>query len=150
MPRVIGMSYNQFLVRPGHKSEIAISMLDQSEMNFRFLDNDTRNQRLHEYADYMKLNIGDVEKQKENQRLCTIKDINNIIDFVKKHSDKDVIVHCNAGISRTGAIVYLLHKLGYQNNQEWVVKNDYIKSEKYLPNRYMISLIESVMVLSQE
>lgn len=145
MPRVIGMSYNQFLVRPGHKSEIAISMLDQSEMNFRFLDNDTRNQRLHEYADYMKLNIGDVEKQKENQRLCTIKDINNIIDFVKKHSDKDVIVHCNAGISRTGAIVYLLHKLGYQNNQEWVVKNDYIKSEKYLPNRYMISLIESVM-----
>lgn len=145
MPRVIGMSYNQFLVRPGHKSEIAISMLDQSEMNFRFLDNDTRNQRLHEYADYMKLNIGDVEKQKENQRLCTIKDINNIIDFVKKHSDKDVIVHCNAGISRTGAIVYLLHKLGYQNNQEWVVKNDYIKSEKYLPNRYMISLIESVV-----
>lgn len=150
MPRVIGMSYNQFLVRPGHKNEIAISMLDQSEMSFRFLDKDTRNQRLHEYADYMKLNIGDVEKQKENQRLCTIKDINNIIDFVKKHSDKDVIVHCNAGISRTGAIVYLLHKLGYQNNQEWVVKNDYIKSEKYLPNRYMISLIESVMVLSQE
>ena len=145
MPRVIGMSYNQFLVRPGHKNEIAISMLDQSEMNFRFLDQDTRNQRLHEYADYMKLNIGDVEKQKENQRLCTIKDINNIIDFVKKHSDKDVIVHCNAGISRTGAIVYLLHKLGYQNNQEWVVKNDYIKSEKYLPNRYMISLIESVV-----
>lgn len=145
MPRVIGMSYNQFLVRPGHKNEIAITMLDQSEMNFRFLDQDTRNQRLHEYADYMKLNIGDVEKQKENQRLCTIKDINNIIDFVKKHSDKDVIVHCNAGISRTGAIVYLLHKLGYQNNQEWVVKNDYIKSEKYLPNRYMISLIESVV-----
>lgn len=145
MPRVIGMSYNQFLVRPGHKNEIAISMLDQSEMNFRFLDQDTRNQKLHEYADYMKLNIGDVEKQKENQRLCTIKDINNIIDFVKKHSDKDVIVHCNAGISRTGAIVYLLHKLGYQNNQEWVVKNDYIKSEKYLPNRYMISLIESVV-----
>lgn len=145
MPRVIGMSYNQFLVRPGHKNEIAISMLDQSEMNFRFLGQDTRNQKLHEYADYMKLNIGDVEKQKENQRLCTIKDINNIIDFVKKHSDKDVIVHCNAGISRTGAIVYLLHKLGYQNNQEWVVKNDYIKSEKYLPNRYMISLIESVV-----
>lgn len=145
MPRVIGMSYNQFLVRPGHKNEIAISMLDQSEMNFRFLDKDTRNQRLREYADYMKLNIGDVEKQKENQRLCTIKDINNIIDFVKKHSDKDVIVHCNAGISRTGAIVYLLHKLGYQNNQEWVVKNDYIESEKYLPNRYMISLIESVV-----
>lgn len=145
MPRVIGMSYNQFLVRPGHKNEIAISMLDQSEMDFRFLDKDTRNQRLHEYADYMKLNIGDVEKQKENQRLCTIKDINNIIDFVKKHSDKNVIVHCNAGISRTGAIVYLLHKLGYQNNQEWVVKNDYIKSEKYLPNRYMISLIESVV-----
>lgn len=145
MPRVTGMSYNQFLVRPGHKNEIAISMLDQSEMNFRFLDQDTRNQRLHEYADYMKLNIGDVEKQKENQRLCTIKDINNIIDFVKKHSDKDVIVHCNAGISRTGAIVYLLHKLGYQNNQEWVVKNNYIKSEKYLPNRYMISLIESVV-----
>lgn len=145
MPQVTGMSYNQFLVRPGHKSEIAISMLDQSEMNFRFLDQDTRNQKLHEYADYMKLNIGDVEKQKENQRLCTIKDINNIIDFVKKHSDKDVIVHCNAGISRTGAIVYLLHKLGYQNNQEWVVKNNYIKSEKYLPNRYMISLIESVV-----
>lgn len=71
----------------------------------------------------MKLNIGDV----------------------KKHSDKEAIVHCNAGISRTGAIVYLLHKLGYQNNQEWVVKNDYIKSEKYLPNRYMISLIESVV-----
>ena len=56
-----------------------------------------------------------------------------------------MIVHCNAGISRTGAIVYLLHKLGYQNNQEWVVKNDYIKSKKYLPNRYMISLIESVV-----
>lgn len=145
MPRVIGMSYNQFLVRPGHKNEIAISMLDQSEMNFRFLDKDARNQRLYEYADYMKLNIGDVEKPKENQRLCTIKDIYNIIDFVKKYPNKDVIVHCNAGISRTGAIVYLLHKLGCQNNQEWVVKNDYIKSEKYLPNRYMISLIESVV-----
>lgn len=145
MPRVIGMSYNQFLVRHGHKSEIAISMLDQSERNFRFLDENTRNQRLHEYADYMKLNIGDVEKQKENQRLCTIKDINNVIDFAKEYPNKDVIVHCNAGISRTGAIVYLLHKLGYQNNQEWVVKNNYIKSEKYLPNRYMISLIESVV-----
>lgn len=145
MPRVIGMSYNQFLVRPGHKSEIAISMLDQAERNFRFLDEDTRNQRLHEYADYMKLNIGDVEKQKENQRLCTIKDIDNIIGFVKEYPNKDVIVHCNAGISRTGAIVYLLHKLGYRNNQEWVVKNNYIKSKKYLPNRYMISLIESVV-----
>ena len=53
MPRVIGMSYNQFLVRPGHKNEIAISMLDQSEINFRFLDKDTRDQRLREYADYV-------------------------------------------------------------------------------------------------
>lgn len=145
-PQAIGMSYRNFLNRHGDKSEVAISILSDTEKSYMFLDECNRTQRLNEYKNYLKLNIDDVEKTVQGKKLCTIEDINNVVDFVKKYPKENIVVHCNTGISRTGAIIYLLHKLGYQDNQKWIIENNSIKSQKYVPNRYMVSLIESVVM----
>lgn len=144
--QAIGMSYENFLNYQGSKKEIAISMLSKTEKDYMLFDEHNRNQRLNQYKDYLKLNIDDIEKPVQGQRLCTIGDIDNVIEFVRKYPNKNVVVHCNSGVSRTGAIIYLLHKLNYQDNQKWIVKNNYIRSQKYVPNRYMVSLIESVVM----
>lgn len=145
-PQAIGMSYRNFLNKHGDKSEVAISILSDTEKSYMFLDECNRTQRLNEYKNYLKLNIDDVEKTVQGKKLCTIEDINNVVDFVKKYPKENIVVHGNTGISRTGAIIYLLHKLGYQDNQKWIIENNSIKSQKYVPNRYMVSLIESVVM----
>lgn len=40
-----------------------------------------------------------------------------IAEFIKKHSDASIIVHCMAGISRSAAVVRLLLELGWQEGK---------------------------------
>lgn len=40
----------------------------------------------------------------------TISDTYKILDFVETNKDKTLLVNCNAGVSRSGAICFFIHK----------------------------------------
>lgn len=40
-----------------------------------------------------------------------------IADFIRKNSDKTILVHCEAGVSRSAAVCSVLHDLGWEYRQ---------------------------------
>jgi predicted protein tyrosine phosphatase len=53
---------------------------------------------------------------------ATSEQIRAIIDFIIDNSDKNIIVHCTAGVSRSGAIALFAHvMLGYELRENfWI------------------------------
>lgn len=58
-------------------------------------------------------------------------DIRPIVEFLKKHPNRDVLVNCAAGISRSGAVAAFLNDMGY-----------------YWPKTYRNTAIPNVVVLN--
>ncbi len=63
---------------------------------------------LGQYADVLRLAFEDFDAQRmhpENAVLCSPVDAQQIVEFTRRHRGKNLVVHCAAGISRSGAIV---------------------------------------------
>lgn len=62
-------------------------------------------------------------------------ELQKIVDFVNKHKDKvSCIIHCSAGISRSGAVASFM----YDKFQSEVDKESFVKNNKQiLPNLYI-------------
>lgn len=68
---------------------------------------------------------------------------NQIVDFIKKHKDfPDLIVHCEAGISRSAAVAAAISK--------YVNGNDLYFFQHYLPNAWVYGRLVRAFFLSDK
>lgn len=108
------------------------------------LDIDNNEQKFDKSIDnFLQVKMWDIEKDLfENGVLKYEKPNDNqlkiIVDFINKHKDKTVfIVHCSAGISRSGAVATFLYDkfLLEIDNEQFRRENKYIRPNLYILNR---------------
>jgi len=76
-------------------------------------------------------------------KLFSKKDAKIIINFIKKHKDSmeelTLIIHCNAGVSRSGAIGW------FACNLLGLDRNKFLQQNRTLyPNKYILQILESL------
>lgn len=108
------------------------------------LDIDNNEQKFDKSIDnFLQVKMWDIEEDLfENGELKyekpNDKELKKIVDFINKHKDKSVfIVHCSAGISRSGAVVIFLYDkfLSEIDKEQFRRENKYIRPNLYILNR---------------
>ena len=86
---------------------------------------------------------GELKYEKPNDN-----ELKKIVDFINKHKDKSVfIVHCSAGISRSGAVATFL----YDKFLSEIDKVQFRRENKYIrPNLYVLKRLKSLDVVVLE
>jgi predicted protein tyrosine phosphatase len=86
----------------------------------------------------------EIEKQlgtklEETYRIFHEKDAKKIVDFIEKNEGKTFIIHCEAGISRSGAVGQYMRDF-----YEWVDKEDFDNrvEKKIFPNMLVLRLLK--------
>lgn len=80
-------------------------------------DPETPDAELHPDAKWdaiLRIKFWDVDRVWQDYTPATEKDIFDIFEFIKRHWDKNIYVHCEAGISRSGAIRQFLEDNGWK------------------------------------
>ena len=100
MNEVIILSREQFIDKILHKVDeikdtFFISILEPDD-DFENLHEDTNNFKTWKFYD--------VEYDIDNYKAITFEQAKEIYEFIKKNEGKKLIVHCYAGVSRSGAI----------------------------------------------
>lgn len=72
--------------------------------------------------------------------LMEYKDAKKIVDFVSKYKDKIIIVHCDAGQSRSAGVAAALSK--YYNNDD----SEYFNNPRFTPNMWCYKLILNALM----
>jgi len=80
------------------------------------------------YHEILKMRFDDEEREDIGASLITEEQAERIIDFALKNIDKDIFVNCDAGLSRSPAIVVALEEI-FNNND---VKDKYQLYNKYV------------------
>jgi predicted protein tyrosine phosphatase len=82
--------------------------------------------------------ILDVRRNKILKPMTTEQGL-NIIDFIDSNRDRNFIVHCLAGVSRSGAVGQFIQEYLGLDYDEFVKHNPNI-----LPNRYILNLLRDL------
>ena len=112
------------------------------------LDIDNNEQKFDKSIDnFLQVKMWDIEEDLfENGELKYEKpndnELKKIVDFINKHKDKSVfIVHCSAGISRSGAVATFL----YDKFLSEIDKEQFRRENKYIrPNLYILNRLKSL------
>lgn len=112
------------------------------------LDIDNNEQKFDKSIDnFLQVKMWDIEEDLfENGELKYEKpndnELKNIVDFINKHKDKSVfIIHCSAGISRSGAVATFL----YDKFLSEIDKEQFRRENKYIrPNLYILNRLKSL------
>ena len=74
--------------------------------------------------------------------LFTNEQAKELYEFIKINKDKSrAIIHCGAGISRSGAIGVFIHSLYGNNSPEMTYEEFKRKNPRILPNSYVLRLL---------
>jgi predicted protein tyrosine phosphatase len=106
--------------------------------------------------DHLSLQFWDITKSQYEKfhksfpgaRAFSKKDAKSVIDFLKKHhnSEKEsvLIVHCDAGVSRSGAIGWFACKFLNVNRKMFLHYNKNI-----FPNKYILKILENMAKIEE-
>lgn len=88
-------------------------------------------------VDILRLHFDDIPYPIENYTLMNKEHSEKIKNFIDKYkgSINNIVVHCNAGISRSGAVGCILAR--YLNGSD----DDMFRSGKYIPNKHIYKLM---------
>lgn len=111
------------------------------------LDCDNNEQKYdHSIKNFLQVKMWDIEKTiKSNDKVYkkpSIVELRKIVKFVNKHKDKDIwIVHCSAGISRSGAVATFI-KDKFIND---IDKQNFYRENKFInPNLYILNKLKDL------
>ena len=113
-----------------------ISIIDNDEKKFdKLIDNFLQVKMWDIEEDLFK--NGQLKYERPND-----KELKNIVDFINKHKDKSAfIVHCSAGISRSGAVATFL----YDKFLSEIDKEQFRRENRYIiPNLYILNRLKSL------
>lgn len=116
MPKLYGFSINEFIHYHPEPNTVSISFNSKIDQQFDPKLYDQLKIKYQEYNDVLVIHADDVPNPVDNCQVFTKNDAQNIKNFVKKYHDHNIIVHCNAGISRTGSVIHYI-KQEYPNFQ---------------------------------
>lgn len=125
LPKYVFDSLFKDLDFSSYKKTCFISILD--------LDNDEN--KWNKSDNFLQVRMWDVDKTVSKYELPNDLELKKIVDFINLNKDKDnFIIHCSAGISRSGAVALFIHdkfidcidkdKFRRENNQ--ILPNLYI------------------------
>ena len=124
------------------------SFTSETMKNFHYacfisiLDPDNDEDRYDSTLDnFLKVKMWDIEETlvADNGRVFSKpsdKELDRIYEFIQQHKDKvRFVVHCSAGISRSGAVAEFIKEIHHEN----IDKEQYMKDNKYIqPNLYIL------------
>lgn len=144
MKKVLGLSFKRFLeLDPAEISDDRINLIEfwsQAEQEYAYLAETKRKNRLLQYNSFIRLQIDDITHPLAGLHLMSDEDAQRLIKFIEKHLGETFVVHCNEGISRTGAVVYILDRYyGYFSGERWLSRG---RSGHYNANRYILAELE--------
>lgn len=118
-PEVIGTSKDW--VETYKDPAVVISIGDPGESKPRYAV---------DHIDVLRLEFDDVDEEIGSEYVMfDFQHARKILDYLKKHEGKPVVVHCNAGISRSAAVVkYMVDKLGYLRSER---PSNTVKADHY-------------------
>jgi predicted protein tyrosine phosphatase len=111
---------------------------EKDELAFISINDSTRCESYFkvDHSNVLKLYFDDIVEEIEPFKLFSDEDALKTIEFIKKHIDKRFIVHCQAGISRSGAIgTFINEKISYLSPEDFKAKNPYISPNQYVYNK---------------
>lgn len=110
MPKLQGFSIAEFIHYHPEPHSVAISF--NSKLDHQF-DPKLYNQlqiKYQAYDDTLVIQADDISQPDANCQLFTKADAQSIKEFVKQYHDHNIVVHCNAGVSRTGSVIHYIQQ----------------------------------------
>jgi len=98
-----------------------------------------------DYNNFITLHFDDITKEGDlsptnrgTTKIFSEKDAEKIVKFVKENTGKIFIVHCAAGISRSGAVGTFINDFCNYDYEQFKKDNPFI-----LPNQYILSILKN-------
>ena len=110
MPKLQGFSIDEFIDYQPAPNTVAISFNSKLDQQFNPDLYDQLNAKYQAYDDTLVIRADDVVKPVDDCQVFTKADAQAIKDFVKQHPEHNIIVHCNAGVSRTGSVIHYIQE----------------------------------------
>jgi len=95
--------------------------------------------------DYISLCFQDIAYEKGEYNRFTDKQADEVLSFVDKHKDKNFLVHCDAGISRSGAVGTFVCRYLKKDEKIFSSMNPYIR-----PNNLVLDKLQDKAGLKDE
>lgn len=127
------------------KDTAFISIIGSEECRKYYNNNDKIHWFKNEHDNVLNLEFDDVTEDVINDNVkftsMTIEQAKKCVDFIDRNKGKTFIVHCFAGISRSGAVSQFIYD--FYNDE-----NIYEKFKEYnshiMPNNYVLTLLKRV------
>lgn len=110
MPKLYGFSITEFIHYHPETNTVAISFNSKLDQQFDPKLYKQINAKYQEYNDVLEIHADDVPKPVDSCQVFTKNDAQKIKEFVKKYHNHNIIVHCNAGVSRTGSVIHYIQQ----------------------------------------
>ena len=126
-------NYNQFYISINNSNAQPYFKENHSNVLNLFFDDVTQNYKQHEIVDYEKRTI----RTSRNLKAITDEDAITILEFLEQNKDcPSLIVHCSAGISRSGAVGLFINDYMRQSYFDFMKINPQVK-----PNPLVLELL---------
>lgn len=104
------------------------------------LDPDNEETKYEPADNFLQVKMWDIEQDEESKGRFFPKppdsELKKIVEFVEKHKDKICfIVHCSAGVSRSGAVVTYIREKYNVDYEEFRKENKSINPNRYILNQ---------------
>lgn len=129
MPTVQGFDLTSFLAYQPQKPAIAVSFASAIDRDYNrklYQQLPTAYQRYHTVAI---IPADDIEQPDVDCQLFSTRNAQAIINLLQQYPTCNLVVHCNAGVSRTGAVVKFAHDYLHYS---------FARPQQFAPNRWIL------------